>query len=286
MVEELSGFDFDGIEENVKDISSLWYNPFPDWTNGTFFKHYSDPGPLPGREDDYKRFGWLDEKYQVVKPVIYKLNKYGFRTPFTKEPSLVVAGCSNTFGSGLNIEQTWGYKLAKKLDLPLVNIATPGASNDQVYRIVKTFLPELSPKLLVCLMPDSHRHEFFIRRYTSHNSNKEIEETLPKSVNINTFHVKEKTGKYSFRPIMKEYIEQNCTTPEYQLSNFNRNIDAIKGAVDCNFYYLSMNRYLGIKFKKTFDVKTRASWGKARDLSHFGEGFQEQVAKDFLKLVT
>jgi len=285
MVEELSGFDFDGIEENVKDISSLWYNPFPNWTNGTFFEHYSDLGPLPGREDDYKRFGWLDGKGEV-KFVIYKLNKYGFRTPFTKEPSLVVAGCSNTFGTGLNIEQTWGYKLAKKLDLPLVNIATPGASNDQVYRLVKTFLPELSPKLLVCLMPDSNRHEFFVRKYTSNNSNKEIKETLPKSVNINSFHNNQKTGKHNFNSIMKEYIEQNCTTPEYQLSNFNRNIDAIKGAVDCNFYYLSMNRYLGKKFQKTFDAKTRISWGRARDLSHFGEGFQVQVAKDFLKLVT
>lgn len=49
---------------------------------------------------------------------------------------LVVNGCSYTYGQGLpdRLNQNWPSLLAKSLDLPCVNLATPGSSNSAIHR--------------------------------------------------------------------------------------------------------------------------------------------------------
>lgn len=266
MVEKLSDFTFSGIEATPKDISDLWFNSYPNYADlGEIYYHYSDPGVDKSKWKLYKKHGWLNNDGSV-KSILYGCYEYGFRTPLIKHKCLVVAGCSNTFGTGLNIEQTWGYKLAKKLDLPLINLGIPGASSDQVYRVLKTFLPSLNPQFVACLMPDASRHEFFFRE--------EIK-VKPKSANLHTFNNSSMTPFVDYIEYAKQYMENNCTSIEYQLTNYNRNIDAIKG-INSNSFFLSSREYM-MKYSKRI---------RARDLTHFGEPWHDLIAKDFFKLVT
>jgi hypothetical protein len=275
MVEDLSTFDFSSIDGKPSDISDLWFNSYVSWANrGIQLSHYSDPGPDKSKIDLYKKYGWLD-KDGSVKFITYGNYEYGFRTPLISKESLVVCGCSNTFGTALNIEQTWGYKLAKELDLPLVNLALPGASSDQVYRIVKTFLPKLNPKYIACLMPDATRHEFFFRNWIDHDSEGIKDSNIqPRSANLNTFEKKKAKKWLNFYKYAEEYMNQNCSTLEYQLSNYNRNIDAIKGIYNSS-YFLSSQEYMNKGNQNSL----------ARDLRHFGENWHSMIAKDFLKLI-
>lgn len=274
MVEKLSDFNFSGIKATAKDISDLWFNSFPDYVNlGEIDYHYSDPGIDKSKLRLYKKHGWLNDDGSI-KSVLYGCYEYGFRTPLINHKCLVVAGCSNTFGTGLNIEQTWGYKLAKKLNLPLVNLGIPGASSDQVYRVLKTFLPSLNPQLVACLMPDASRHEFFFRKWLDSKGNVE-EKTKPKSANIDTFNVKKSAPHLNHIKYAQEYMVENCITIEYQLANYNRNIDAIKG-IYSNSFFLSSTECMSKNIKGS----------RARDLQHFGEPWHDIIAEDFFKLVT
>jgi len=54
----------------------------------------------------------------------------------TKITHLVVNGCSWTYGAGLKnpVEESWAGLIAKRLNLPLVNLALPGCGNDSIHR--------------------------------------------------------------------------------------------------------------------------------------------------------
>ena len=57
---------------------------------------------------------WVDKKIE------YKYNNEGFRVPYNfndKDSGIVTLGCSFTEGVGLPYEYTWGYKLAKHLNV-------------------------------------------------------------------------------------------------------------------------------------------------------------------------
>lgn len=275
MVEELSDFSFSGINATPDDISDLWFNAFPDYANrGEIYEHYSDPGIDKSNMDLYQKHGWLNNDGSV-KSILYGNYEYGFRTRLVKDKSLVVAGCSNTFGTGLNIEQTWGYKLAKKLDLRLVNLGIPGASCDQVYRVLKTFLPSLKPQYVACLMPDASRHEFFFNNWIGAESRNGKRETYPKSANLKTFSNSKWKQYINYIKYAEKYMHNNCITAEYQLASYNRNIDAIKG-INSGSFFLSSAEYM-LKYNSKI---------KARDLMHFGEPWHDMIAEDFFKLVT
>ena len=87
--------------------------------------HFNDPESRKLLD----RWGWTDQN------VVYEINSDGWRSRDCREfdidePSLIVLGCSFTFGTGLNLEQTWGAKLAQRMGLELVNLGVPGHSLD------------------------------------------------------------------------------------------------------------------------------------------------------------
>ncbi len=53
---------------------------------------------------------------------------------------LVVVGCSLTYGQGVEYDQTWGYSLAKKLGLELINLGCGGTGWYYVEEIVTQFI--------------------------------------------------------------------------------------------------------------------------------------------------
>lgn len=66
------------------------------------------------------------------KSVTYTQNKNGYRTydfdAIDWKNSIVIFGCSNVFGVGLDDSDTISYQLSKKINLPVINMGAPGTS--------------------------------------------------------------------------------------------------------------------------------------------------------------
>lgn len=72
--------------------------------------------------------GWLDNNLQL-KEIEYKINQLGFRdNHFTDEPGIACFGCSNTFGTGLAIEQTWPAIIKEITGQHTYNLGIPALS--------------------------------------------------------------------------------------------------------------------------------------------------------------
>ena len=60
---------------------------------------------------------------------VYKINCNGFRgNDFLEKASMVIAGCSHTYGIGMHENLTWAHLLAEKMGIDYVNLGYPGAS--------------------------------------------------------------------------------------------------------------------------------------------------------------
>jgi hypothetical protein len=102
---------------------------------------------------------YLLEKYNFIdKKIEYKFNKQGFRCDeFAKEDSIIFLGCSNTFGTGLNLQDTFSQKVADKYKLKNYNLGIAGGSNDSCFRVGYNWIPLLKPKFVVYGQPQQHR---------------------------------------------------------------------------------------------------------------------------------
>ena len=96
----------------------------------------------------------------------YKTNSYGYRCrEFRPLPdggkNVVVLGCSHTFGEGLEQEETWISRVARQSNkiLRWWNLARPGASADQMIRILYGTEKTIFPKIIVACWPAWSRRE-------------------------------------------------------------------------------------------------------------------------------
>jgi hypothetical protein len=77
----------------------------------------------------------LDWRYRSKK-ITYKVNSSGYRTREWKDinwkESIVILGCSNTFGIGLDEDETISYMLESKINRPVINLGYPSGSNELI----------------------------------------------------------------------------------------------------------------------------------------------------------
>jgi hypothetical protein len=101
--------------------------------------------------------------------IVYSLNGHGFRSvEFGSHSglSVLIAGCSWTFGMGMPADAIYGQlfvnRLAKTLDTPvtLYNLGVSGASNDQICRLLHQTIPRLRPTLVLVLFTHPARREY------------------------------------------------------------------------------------------------------------------------------
>ena len=96
------------------------------------------------------------------KNVKYNFNSYGFRcNEFVEQNNIVFLGCSLTLGIGVNLEDTFSQVIADTLNLNNCNLALAGGSNDAMFRIAYHWLPQLKPRIVVCLAPTKERSEVY-----------------------------------------------------------------------------------------------------------------------------
>ena len=103
------------------------------------------------------RWGWIDSNIE------YHLNSWGFRSQrefsTVTDPSLVVMGCSFTFGTGLHQNQLWGELLADSLGLQLINLGTPGhgLSLSTQWLLLEGNTQIINPRAIVIYVPPPGR---------------------------------------------------------------------------------------------------------------------------------
>ena len=108
---------------------------------------------------------WKDKKnYSLIHEpnytcCTYDLNDYGYRASHDYEPILnqknkiICVGCSFTFGTGLDEEQTWPYKLNKILGGEFMNLGYPGGSMRYILWQLNNIKNKIPNKQIFVLIP-------------------------------------------------------------------------------------------------------------------------------------
>lgn len=118
----------------------------------------------PAKSLILREHNWNKESIQ------YRFNNHGFRTDddwdagYSERYGNMFIGASSTLGIGLNIESTWGYKIASLLGGRFYNLSQSGAGIETQYRLLKAWAPILKPKRIFTLGSYEPRREFFTDR--------------------------------------------------------------------------------------------------------------------------
>lgn len=111
-----------------------------------------------------KRLG--TEWYYYDTPVQYTLNSDGFRTyewnDINWKDSIVILGCSNTFGIAVDDSDTISAQLEKMSGRQVVNLGFPGGSNQYItYLLTQIYRQFDSPTHIVCNYSTIDRNMYF-----------------------------------------------------------------------------------------------------------------------------
>jgi hypothetical protein len=114
----------------------------------------------PKRASRLRRAGWTDSNIQ------YRFNRQGFRSNdefnlTDPAPGNMFLGCSYTVGIGLNVEDTWAYKINQQLGGTFYNLSLGGAGLDTQYRLMKAWAPMVRPQRIYTLGAFGNRREFY-----------------------------------------------------------------------------------------------------------------------------
>ena len=71
-------------------------------------------------------------------------------------------GCSNTFGIGVNLEETWCWHVNQKVGGVMCNMGQGGGSAETCHRLAEYWIPIVKPKAVFMLTPPDARREFWV----------------------------------------------------------------------------------------------------------------------------
>ena len=130
------------------------------WEDSDTEKNFKKNLRIPEFAEKLRAGGWTENNIQ------YRFNSSGFRSDdeFNIEdpaPGNIFLGCSITAGIGLNIEDTWGYKISKQQGGAFYNISQGGCGLETYYRFLKFWAPLLRPKKIFTIGAFAVRREFF-----------------------------------------------------------------------------------------------------------------------------
>ena len=97
------------------------------------------------------------------KEILYKVNGHGYRcdkefNDLEWERYIVVLGCSNVFGVGVDSENTLSGHIHNMTGIPTVNLGITHASIMRIWSLLTDLLnAEIKPKAIVIMWPDPNR---------------------------------------------------------------------------------------------------------------------------------
>lgn len=104
------------------------------------------------------------DAYKLDTKVSHILNSNGFRGPEFGLVDLLAAGCSQTYGMGIEEKDSWPALLNKKLNMSYANIAVPGISIQKIVESVILYIKKYgNPKVVCVVLPSLYRVSFVLR---------------------------------------------------------------------------------------------------------------------------
>ena len=198
-----------------------------------------------------------------TKKITYKLNSFGYRAPefdtIKWSESIVLFGCSCTFGIGVDEDETISHYLNQELGRPVINMGWPGGSNMNMLMnsLVLSQLNQI-PYAIVFLWSTTDRIPLFTDR--------QVYNVGPWDSNENQKNVEYRD---SYNDIYNKLFEnynffiQNETMNSYFISQFAKEIWKEKTKYITGTFF--NNTALCMDTKNTFKIDN-----KARDLIHPG----------------
>jgi len=268
--------DLQRKREEAKSLNdhSYLYKWFPSDTFEDFNKNKNSENKIL-----LQKFGWLDENDNPVE-VDYKINDYGFRCKnFSNTKGIATFGCSLSFGTGLNEEDTWPYIVAKHFNTECWNLSMPGKGLDYVAMFSAMFLKDLLPNLeAICVyLPPTGRKSIIVETsedddfVTLQNINLDHERYLNQEA-IPTFkHIEFLENNMSSHDLLVNLLWKNSNTIMNELGSVGI-LKSIADDYDVPFVVLN---------SADVNIFTEES-NYARDLLHPGTVFHKAVAERML----
>ena len=139
-----------------------------DWNNGKYFNG-SDTEKLFNHNLSMQPPSW----YYRTHPVKYTTNSNGYRTnefdEIDWENSVVLIGCSTTFGIGIDDKDTISSQLSRLISLPVINMGIGGSSIQAALHnstILRNSYP--TPKAVVNIWTEYNRTLYYHQQKVQH----------------------------------------------------------------------------------------------------------------------
>lgn len=217
------------------------------------------------------------------------VNKQGFRMePFENINSdyILFLGCSNTVGGGLNVEDTYSYKISKVLKKQYVNLGISGGTNQNILFLLKEILKQKHlPSFIVVNWASLNRTTYYNKDYQINcnpnnvykcvNWKKSYDELV-----YNSYQNQQNTLVHIFNDI-REHVLLLCeltNIPLYEITN----VGSIPDDVCPKF--LNYIKYRNVKTGVVeFDIED-INYGIAADLYHPGIEDNDLITNHILSL--
>ena len=273
---------------HFKTFDSLPINSnFYDFINHPFYNYLDDNVQLKNYcgSDNYELLKKniihqpLEWKYGLKK-ITYRLNKSGFRTYEFKDIDwrncIVLLGCSNTFGIGVDEDETLSYFLEKLTNKQVVNLGMGGISNDVIIEKLNIIINKFEiPTNIIINWTSPDRFRYYLKNkfidcgnWITEESERELQKNQLfgkelETVNLNTLY-------YNLNAIETNiyFKMRNLSNISKALSKNNFNLITFSCFPDAAYY--SESDYF-------FPDDSKVN--KARDLIHPGSDYNQIVAE-------
>ena len=262
------------MKNNFFENYSNSYNLFKPHTTYNFIGYDSETLFQHNLKYNYNL---LEKNNWINTEIKYWYNNYGFRTHddynLEKDKDVnMFFGCSLTDGVGLNIEDTWGYKINQQLGGSFYNFGQSGSGVDVTYRLLKAWTSKIVPQNIFIFIYSLHkaRREFLHSDDYINNSFGPWDlEDNNISILVNEF----KSNRELQAQKRKLYLDFLSTEKEIELS-YQRTWDAIMYVIsqlDCNVYIPKQMKV----HRAAKNCRTAESY--ARDCFHLGSAFHDSM---------
>jgi hypothetical protein len=254
------------------------------WTLTGLSEKYENENLIIQPNNTYDFYTADNPIYNNSKPdadISYKLNSDGFRCDdFNKEntkDSILVAGCSNTFGLGIPYDVTWGNLLSEKTkSKDFYNLGVVAASIPVIVNNCFNFIEEFGrPKAIFILFPSTDRGTVFQNLSTDREENF----VLRTDMNDVSSIPKEQKNKIFQKLSLIKNLEILCSSLSIPLfwSITEKDCDRlIKDIIKESNYFKNYQSIFGFDVPVEDDkhlMKYKRYWHQSRDGVHFGEYF-------------
>jgi len=223
---------------------------------------------------------------EKILPITNELNTYKFRCDefktFHDNLHILFTGCSVTWGTALNISDTWSYKLYNKISSEIecsgyFNISDPGSSSiNQIVNIFKYVKHFGKPNYIFINFPDQFRFYSYSKKIDSivdafydHNSSKILDLLFYQYYFMLEEYCRQNNIKlYSFTWAIKGHIFEDDILNKYDIEKYP--LEKFK-----SFYKTDIKEMHNFIFNYIENNKGIDNLEYASDNEHFGIAYHE-----------